>query len=218
MVSFCDSVVYIVDNVLGDDGFVKSLVFTSSYIFRFSYSRSNGDLFTWRRLSLCISTDSLCIRWRTMFGLAVIPSVLLALGMAFSPESPRWLYQVPFSKLEHMPMFDVIVWSIMLNEAHFLFSARKDFWDRSIYQKAIWERTSRWGYERLGRISTGGFHWIGSWVVWSFQQPLPQKYTYYNKIVHLTPPRLSKYGWYLSIKFKQKILNSLNLITLRVVV
>ncbi|KAL6498144.1 hypothetical protein OROGR_028541 [Orobanche gracilis] len=31
--------------------------------------------------------------WRTMFGIAVIPSVLLALGMAFSPESPRWLYQ-----------------------------------------------------------------------------------------------------------------------------
>ncbi|CAN4083193.1 unnamed protein product [Withania somnifera] len=31
--------------------------------------------------------------WRTMFGIALIPSVLLALGMAFSPESPRWLYQ-----------------------------------------------------------------------------------------------------------------------------
>lgn len=34
------------------------------------------------------------IRWRTMFGIAVIPSILLALGMAISPESPRWLYQV----------------------------------------------------------------------------------------------------------------------------
>ncbi|KAI8543878.1 hypothetical protein RHMOL_Rhmol08G0252900 [Rhododendron molle] len=31
--------------------------------------------------------------WRTMFGIAIIPSVLLALGMAFSPESPTWLYQ-----------------------------------------------------------------------------------------------------------------------------
>jgi len=29
-----------------------------------------------------------------MFGIAVVPSVLLALGMAISPESPRWLYQV----------------------------------------------------------------------------------------------------------------------------
>ncbi|PHT56682.1 Plastidic glucose transporter 4 [Capsicum baccatum] len=33
------------------------------------------------------------VRWRTMFGISLIPSVLLALGMAFSPESPRWLYQ-----------------------------------------------------------------------------------------------------------------------------
>lgn len=31
-----------------------------------------------------------------MFGIALIPSVLLALGMAFSPESPRWLFQVMF--------------------------------------------------------------------------------------------------------------------------
>lgn len=29
-----------------------------------------------------------------MFGVAIIPSVLLALGMAVSPESPRWLFQV----------------------------------------------------------------------------------------------------------------------------
>lgn len=29
-----------------------------------------------------------------MFGIAIIPSVLLALGMAISPESPRWLFQV----------------------------------------------------------------------------------------------------------------------------
>jgi hypothetical protein len=32
-----------------------------------------------------------------MFGIAVIPSILLALGMAFSPESPRWLFQVCLS-------------------------------------------------------------------------------------------------------------------------
>ncbi|KAK8474022.1 hypothetical protein V6N11_061745, partial [Hibiscus sabdariffa] len=32
-------------------------------------------------------------RWRTMFGIAAVPSILLALGMAFSPESPRWLFQ-----------------------------------------------------------------------------------------------------------------------------
>jgi len=29
-----------------------------------------------------------------MFGIAIVPSILLALGMAICPESPRWLYQV----------------------------------------------------------------------------------------------------------------------------
>ncbi|KAJ8442485.1 hypothetical protein Cgig2_022368 [Carnegiea gigantea] len=39
-------------------------------------------------------TLSLCTRrWRTMFGIAIFPSVLLALGMAMCPESPRWLFQ-----------------------------------------------------------------------------------------------------------------------------
>lgn len=32
-----------------------------------------------------------------MFGIAVVPSILLAVGMAFSPESPRWLFQVSFA-------------------------------------------------------------------------------------------------------------------------
>ncbi|WOK94172.1 plastidic glucose transporter 4 [Canna indica] len=31
--------------------------------------------------------------WRTMFTVAVVPSVLMALGMVFCPESPRWLFQ-----------------------------------------------------------------------------------------------------------------------------
>ncbi|WP_373385786.1 MFS transporter, partial [Klebsiella pneumoniae] len=31
--------------------------------------------------------------WRTMFVIAVVPSILMALGMAFCPESPRWLFQ-----------------------------------------------------------------------------------------------------------------------------
>jgi hypothetical protein len=29
-----------------------------------------------------------------MFGISIVPSILLALGMAVSPESPRWLFQV----------------------------------------------------------------------------------------------------------------------------
>lgn len=39
-----------------------------------------------------------------MFGIAVVPSVLLALGMAISPESPRWLVQV----------FPAILWYLLL--------------------------------------------------------------------------------------------------------
>jgi hypothetical protein len=31
-----------------------------------------------------------------MFSISAVPAVLLALGMAFSPESPRWLFQVFF--------------------------------------------------------------------------------------------------------------------------
>lgn len=34
-----------------------------------------------------------------MFAVALVPSVLLAIGMAFSPESPRWLYQVSWQCL-----------------------------------------------------------------------------------------------------------------------
>ncbi|KAJ7518339.1 hypothetical protein O6H91_21G064600 [Diphasiastrum complanatum] len=33
------------------------------------------------------------IWWRSMFALAVVPALLLCLGMAYSPESPRWLYK-----------------------------------------------------------------------------------------------------------------------------
>ncbi|KAL3690142.1 hypothetical protein R1sor_016451 [Riccia sorocarpa] len=33
------------------------------------------------------------IWWRKMFTIAVVPAVLLVLGMSFAPESPRWLYQ-----------------------------------------------------------------------------------------------------------------------------
>ena len=32
-----------------------------------------------------------------MFGIAVIPAALLAIGMAYCPESPRWLYKVSSS-------------------------------------------------------------------------------------------------------------------------
>lgn len=40
---------------------------------------------------------SLISRWRTMFALATVPAVLLGLGMAYCPESPRWLYKVSYA-------------------------------------------------------------------------------------------------------------------------
>ncbi|CAJ2651514.1 unnamed protein product [Trifolium pratense] len=54
--------------------------------------------FSYRALgSYCVASSLVtCLllhRWRTMFGIAVIPSILLALGMSICPESPRWLYQ-----------------------------------------------------------------------------------------------------------------------------
>ncbi|RRT56257.1 hypothetical protein B296_00047982 [Ensete ventricosum] len=54
------------------------------------------------------------LRWRTMFSIAIVPSVLMALGMAFCPESPRWLFQsslvafsnsIPFSVLQQGKLF-----------------------------------------------------------------------------------------------------------------
>ncbi|KAF7132749.1 hypothetical protein RHSIM_Rhsim09G0027700 [Rhododendron simsii] len=45
------------------------------------------------RKSFMVCISCMIPRWRTMFGIAIMPSVLLALEMAFSPESPRWLYQ-----------------------------------------------------------------------------------------------------------------------------
>ncbi|RZS21622.1 hypothetical protein BHM03_00054283 [Ensete ventricosum] len=54
------------------------------------------------------------LRWRTMFSIAIVPSVLMALGMAFCPESPRWLFQsslvafsnsMPFSVLQQGKLF-----------------------------------------------------------------------------------------------------------------
>lgn len=49
-----------------------------------------------------------------MFGIAVVPSILLALGMTICPESPRWLYQVV---LQH---YDVICYGYNTFTYHFV--------------------------------------------------------------------------------------------------
>ncbi|XP_047311735.1 plastidic glucose transporter 4-like [Impatiens glandulifera] len=73
------------------------------YISEISPTEIRGTLGSVNQLFICIGILAALVAglplagnpiwWRTMFGIAVIPSVLLALGMAFSPESPRWLYQ-----------------------------------------------------------------------------------------------------------------------------
>lgn len=44
-----------------------------------------------------------------MFGIAVIPAALLAIGMAYCPESPRWLYKVCFSPALSRTITDISV-------------------------------------------------------------------------------------------------------------
>ncbi|KAL7607929.1 hypothetical protein Lser_V15G12517 [Lactuca serriola] len=73
------------------------------YISEISPTEIRGTLGSINQLFICIGILAALVAglplagnplwWRTMFGLSVIPSVLLALGMAFSPESPRWLVQ-----------------------------------------------------------------------------------------------------------------------------
>ncbi|XP_024974889.1 plastidic glucose transporter 4-like [Cynara cardunculus var. scolymus] len=73
------------------------------YISEISPTEIRGTLGSINQLFICIGILAALVAglplagnhiwWRVMFGIAVIPSVLLALGMAFSPESPRWLVQ-----------------------------------------------------------------------------------------------------------------------------
>jgi len=44
-----------------------------------------------------------------MFGIAVIPAALLAIGMAYCPESPRWLYKVSSSPALSRTLTDIRV-------------------------------------------------------------------------------------------------------------
>ncbi|KAK1355840.1 hypothetical protein POM88_049096 [Heracleum sosnowskyi] len=68
-----------------------------------SPSKMHGTLGSINQLFICVGIFAAMVAgvplasnplWRrTMFGIAAIPSVLLAVGMAISPESPRWLFQ-----------------------------------------------------------------------------------------------------------------------------
>ncbi|MBA0686526.1 hypothetical protein Goari_014125 [Gossypium aridum] len=73
------------------------------YISEISPTDIRGALGSVNQLFICIGILAALVAglplsrspvwWRGMFGLAVIPSILLALGMTYSPESPRWLFQ-----------------------------------------------------------------------------------------------------------------------------
>ncbi|KAK2986791.1 hypothetical protein RJ640_011016 [Escallonia rubra] len=73
------------------------------YISEISPTEIRGTLGSINQLFICVGILAALVAglplagnplwWRTMFGIALVPSVLLALGMVFAPESPRWLYQ-----------------------------------------------------------------------------------------------------------------------------
>lgn len=93
----------IIGRVLTGIGIGISSAIVPLYISEISPTEIRGTLGTVNQLFICIGILVALVAglplsgnpswWRTMFGIALIPSVLLALGMTFSPESPRWLYQ-----------------------------------------------------------------------------------------------------------------------------
>lgn len=93
----------IVGRLLAGIGIGISSAIVPLYISEISPTEIRGALGSVNQLFICIGILAALVAglplagnplwWRTMFGIAIVPSVLMALGMAFSPESPRWLLQ-----------------------------------------------------------------------------------------------------------------------------
>ncbi|XP_016194756.1 plastidic glucose transporter 4 isoform X2 [Arachis ipaensis] len=93
----------IVGRLLAGIGIGVTSAIVPLYISEISPTEIRGALGSVNQLFICIGILAALVAglplagnpiwWRTMFGISVVPSVLLALGMAVSPESPRWLFQ-----------------------------------------------------------------------------------------------------------------------------
>ncbi|KAM1965988.1 hypothetical protein ACFX15_046262 [Malus domestica] len=93
----------IVGRLLAGIGIGITSAIVPLYISEISPTEIRGTLGSINQLFICIGILVAMVAglplaanplwWRTMFGIAVVPSVLLALGMVVSPESPRWLFQ-----------------------------------------------------------------------------------------------------------------------------
>lgn len=93
----------IIGRLLAGIGIGISSAIVPLYISEISPTEIRGTLGSVNQLFICVGILAALVAglplasnplwWRTMFGIAAIPSVLLAVGMAVSPESPRWLYQ-----------------------------------------------------------------------------------------------------------------------------
>ncbi|URE44866.1 hypothetical protein MUK42_25186 [Musa troglodytarum] len=93
----------IIGRLLAGVGIGISSAIVPLYISEISPTEIRGALGSVNQLFICIGILVALVAglplagnpiwWRTMFAVAIFPALLMALGMAVCPESPRWLFQ-----------------------------------------------------------------------------------------------------------------------------